>query len=241
MVPIMMSPFARDQIKQYLYNELRRYWEETAASAANLTRPFHTGLAPTAMRFWGVASSHSFYTRSGSWWQNIARLVGAEYHPVSLNAHTITGQLSAAAESHISQLIEDMNSGHPRKQPSRNIDTREVLTVQGETGQSRSEISDLYIKRKDGTELYFEIKTPEPNKAHCMQMKQRILTITALRKGIKAEAFGACAYNPYAPDGSGDPYTWNYTPQFLEIGRDWLISRDFWSVIGADTTYGYNI
>ena len=56
----------------------------------------------------------------------------------------------------------------------------------------------------------------------------------ALRKGTRAEAYAAAAYNPYGDD---KPYMNNFVSQFLEIGRDMLIGRDFWTLIGDQNTY----
>jgi len=69
-------------------------------------------------------------------------------------------------------------------------------------------------------ELYFEMKTPQPNKGQCIGMKRFILQVAALRAGHSAEAFASSAYNPY---GDGKPYTWNYAEQFLQIGQDMLL------------------
>jgi hypothetical protein len=65
-------------------------------------------------------------------------------------------------------------------------------------------------------------------------MKKDILTIMALRKGHPAEAYAACGYNPC---GDGVPYVANFVPQFLEIGKDIIVGRDFWKMIGEATTY----
>jgi hypothetical protein len=65
--------------------------------------------------------------------------------------------------------------------------------------------------------------------------KNFILRIAAMRKGFPAEAYAATAYNPF---GDGAPYTWNYARQFLEVGEDMLIGRDFWAKIGDEHTYG---
>lgn len=82
--------------------------------------------------------------------------------------------------------------------------------------------------------MYFEIKTPQPNKDTSMAMKRFILRVTAMRKGHAVEAHAATAYNPY---GDGKPYTWNYANQFLQIGKDMLIGREFWSKIGDERTF----
>ena len=67
-----------------------------------------------------------------------------------------------------------------------------------------------------------------------MAMKRFILRLAAMKKGHRAEAFAATAYNPF---GDGRPYTWNYAAQFLEVGSDILIGRDFWAKIGDQDTY----
>ena len=95
-------------------------------------------------------------------------------------------------------------------------------------------LADFYVKRHDGGEMYFEIKTPQPNKDTSMAMKRFILRIAAMRKGVPADAYAATAYNPF---GDGKPYTWNYAKQFLEIGQDILIGRDFWTKIGDENTF----
>jgi Type II restriction endonuclease, TdeIII len=82
--------------------------------------------------------------------------------------------------------------------------------------------------------MYLEIKTPQPNKDTSAAMKKFILKVAAMRKGFPAEAYAATAYNPF---GDSAPYTWNYAKQFLEIGEDMLIGRDFWAKIGDETTF----
>src|SRR5437016_3799937 len=108
------------------------------------------------------------------------------------------------------------------------------MTFQSPDGTDHSIRTDLFVMRQDGYELYFEMKTPEPNKGQCKQMKYDILLIVALRKDHIAEAYAACAYNPY---GDGKPYRYGYALQFLEVGKDLLVGREFWSLIGDATTY----
>jgi hypothetical protein len=127
-----------------------------------------------------------------------------------------------------------MDHGQPKRKPNREKDIYEVTTVQSPGGADRSVRSDLFVLRHDGSEMYFEMKTPEPNKGQCKQMKHDILLITALRKDHIAAAYASAAYNP---DGDGKPYEYGYALQFLEIGRDMLVGREFWALIGDDTTY----
>jgi hypothetical protein len=111
------------------------------------------------------------------------------------------------------------------------------LAAQFPEGQSERQAIDLYVRHRDGTELFFEMKTPGPNKDTSRAMKQAILTIMAMKKGQRAEAFASMAYNPYSRSGAGTPYTWNYALQFLELETDLLVARAFWERIGDVDTY----
>lgn len=220
----------RESIGQYLLKEVSRFIEENRASAQE--RPFHIRLLPvlSEVRF----SERSFSTRSGSWFQQIAKLVGQQFNAQAKLNHLVSGRIQAAAESHITAITEQMDHGRPRRKPDRVRDISEVLTVQSTGGVDREVRSDLFLQRHDGRELYFEMKTPAPNKGQCLKMKHDILVISALRHEAEAEAYAAAAYNPF---GDGKPYTHNYAMQFLEIGKDILIGREFWAKIGDDRTY----
>ena len=77
----------------------------------------------------------------------MARIIASDYHESAENEHPVEGQLSAAAEAHINQIIEDMSRSQPRRKPNREVDISEVLTVQSASGQFRTEISDLYVSK----------------------------------------------------------------------------------------------
>ena len=167
----------------------------------------------------------------------MAKLIGSHYHAEAVRNFHIEGPLSSAAEAHIGQIIEDMEHGQPRRIPARFTDISEVLTVQSNNGPNRAEISDLYIRRHDDSEVFFELKTPEPDKGQCKDMKRRILMISALKKGSDSAVYAACAYNPFNPTGEAALYERTLTSQFLEVGADWVVSENFWSIVGEATTY----
>jgi hypothetical protein len=179
-------------------------------------------------------SERSFSTRSGSWFQAIAKMVASHFHEEAHLNFLVEGRIQPAAEATITAIVEQMDHGAPRRTPSRARDIRQVLGVQGPGGTDRSIRSDLFVRRRDGSELYFEMKTPGPNKGQCKTIKHDILLISALKFRNRAEAYAAAAYNPY---GDGAPYVHNYALQFLEIGADMLVGRPFWTMIGDDRTY----
>jgi hypothetical protein len=228
-----LTDATRQAIHAYLLGELTRYVRETKNTTDNLdVKPFHARLLPSLFNV--ELSERSFSTRSGSWWQIIARHIGRQFHAESENAHRLTGHIKPAAMQHIDEILRQLNDPASHRRPERAQDIVEVLTVQSPGEDNATVLADFYIKKHDGPEMYFEIKTPQPNKDTSMAMKRFILKIAAMRKGRPAEAYAATAYNPF---GDGKPYTWNYAKQFLEVGQDMLIGRDFWTKIGDEHTF----
>lgn len=233
MEPMPLNQVTRDAIHAYLLGELSRYLHENAEATAEVdTKPFHTRLLPAL--FAVELSERSFSTRSGNWFQEIARLVASQFHPVVRREHSITGPLSAAASAHIEEILREMDKGQPKRIPVRAADLHGVLAVQGAAGTPITITADLFIQTVAGEELYFEMKTPSPNRKQSLEMKRFILQVMAVRRGNNAQAYASTAYNPY---GDGQPYIWKYSLQFHEIGQDLLIGRTFWERIGDPSTY----
>jgi hypothetical protein len=231
-VPLTQS--TKSAIKTHLLKEVRRYLSEGnhAKNKVITTRPFQSRLLPEL--FAGGLSQQSFSTRLGSWFQVIGRLVAIQFHQSAQIGYSVSGEIQPAASSHITTLLDQMNKGRPKRVPSRQEDITQVLAVQSLGGVPIEVTADLFVRTHENEELYFEMKTPEPNKDTSMAMKRFILTTAAIRKGHMANAYAATAYNPY---GDGKPYVRNYAQQFLEIGQDMLIGRTFWEKIGDLQTY----
>lgn len=230
-----LTDTTKKAIVGHLHREISRYIRENKLikPLALQTKPFHARLLPDL--FATKLSERSFSTRSGSWFQEIAKLVASQFHKEAHLAFTLHGHIQSAASSHINTLLEQMNKGKPKKRvPNCAKDILGVVTVQSPGGSALAITADLFVLTHSGHELYFEMKTPSPNKDTCMAMKRFILQVAAIRADHTAQAFAATAYNPY---GDGMPYKWNYALQFLEVGQDMLIGRAFWEKIGDKTTY----
>lgn len=225
-----MQKEIREKVFNYLHSQVARYVQESLRNPGS--KPFHERLMPPLSET--PFSERSFSTRLGGWFQTIAKIVATQYHLEAHSNYLVEGRVRPAATSYIEDILDEMDHGHPRRHPNRKTDVAQVLAVQSPGGTARQVRSDLFLKTHKGHELYFEIKTPGPNKAQCIQMKRDMLIIMALRKGNRAEAYAACGYNPC---GDGVPYVANFVPQFLEVGKDILVGREFWKIIGEATTY----
>lgn len=234
-----LRPETVASIREYLLTVGRRYLDDNfaLAEAKAAAQPFHARLMPGPFAAWNQLSERSFSTRSGSWFQQIALLVARQFHAEAESPYLVVGQLKPAAESQIEEILAQLDARTDRRKPERAADIADVLVTQFPGGNTTQQSVDLRVLRHDGTELFFEMKTPGPNKDTSRTMKKTILSIMAMKKGAPAEAYASMAYNPYSPDGAGQPYTWNYALQFLEGGKDLLVGRDFWECIGDATTY----
>jgi hypothetical protein len=234
-----LTDLTRQQIRDYLLKEIERYIRDCLANRALLERqPFHARLMPT---LFGVPfSERSFSTRSGNWFQSMARVVAAQYHKEAAIGHRVTGEIQPAAETLIRDWVEQMKAAAPdRAKPKREDDLKRILASQFATGGvRRTVISDLFVRTHDDQELYFEMKTVAPNLDTSEKMKRRILTITALRYQNDAKAYASMAYNPAGEGNSYSDYPDSrYALQFLELNTDLLVGRPFWTMIGDENTY----
>jgi hypothetical protein len=233
-----LTDLTRQQIKDYLQRELERYIREGLAnSSVSERKPFHARLMPT---LFGVPlSERSFSTRSGNWFQVMARLVASQFHQKAVNGHRVSGDIQPATETLIRDWVEQMKAaGTDRARPNRQTDLARVLGNQFSGGVRRVVISDLFILTNDDRELYFEMKTVAPNLDTSEKMKRNILTISALRYQHSARAYASMAYNPAGEGHSYSEYPDSrYALQFLELNEDLFVGRPFWTLIGDEDTY----
>ncbi|MEO6804949.1 MAG: TdeIII family type II restriction endonuclease [Edaphobacter sp.] len=223
----------KSEISKYLTKQLARYIADQKAKGNALdVQPFHARLLPDLFKI--PLSERSFSTRSGGWFQQMAKSVARQFHPVVEQPYTLHGNIQPGASAHIETMLGQMDKGVPKRRPSRLNDIASVLGVQSTGGASLSVTADLFIRTYAAEEWYFEMKTAQPNKGQCKEMKRFILQVAALRHQEHGQAFASTAYNAL---GDGKPVIDGKIRQFLEPGADILIGRDFWSKIGDMSTY----
>jgi hypothetical protein len=103
--------------------------------------------------------------------------------------------------------------------------------------EERTARADLYVLAKDGTEFFFEIKSPVPNKGQCLEVTQRILRFHLLRGQPRpaVQAYFAMAYNPYGPDRAD--YRWSFAQNYTPFEQAVVIGHEFWEIVGGPTAY----
>lgn len=98
-------------------------------------------------------------------------------------------------------------------------------------------MADLYLKTKRGEELFFEIKSPKPNKGQCLEVTDRLLQTHAIRKATapKVRTYFAMAYNPYGTERSS--YKHSFSTKYLDFENQVIIGEEFWDLIGGRGAY----
>lgn len=246
----VISKDTRQQIKGYLegfiegmlqeYRQWRRrtrltprqYLKQQASEV--VLKPFHDAILPEEFRK-ASAFERSFSTRLGATFEECARLIAAQHHAHAQRGYRMDATLDVDALNELENQL-------------RRLDRRESVTIaemiqailRARTGKSTATariIADLYVQKHDGTEIYFELKSPVPNKGQCLEVMQRLLRIQLARHGSApaVETYFAMPYNPYG--GGRDNYRWDYAKRYLPFDDAVLIGAEFWDMLGGEGTY----
>lgn len=199
-------------------------------------KPFHQAIIPAElMRL--SAFERSFSTRLGSTFEECARLIALQFHRDARRGYRVSGRVSQSALQEIEKqvsLFEHASSSRPTMHEmveavlaARRTDDLVPLRL----------VTDLWVERHDGTQLFFEIKSPVPNKGQCLEVTQRLLRLHLVTGEERPQVAGyfAMAYNPYGP--SRADYRWTYAKSYMPFEDAVLIGEEFWSLVGTEGVY----
>lgn len=245
----MIKPEAREQIKGFLEGFIQGMIREHKKSALKPfelrpvknksikgdIKPFHQALLPEGiLRI--TEFERSFSTKLGTTFEECARLVANGRFGSVKRGHVITGKISLAAIREIENIVNKIGTyGLQESYP--NIVNRIVLASLSGKMLERSKIADIYLLDKNGTEMFFEMKSPKPNKGQCLEAIDRLLQIHAIKKldSPKVKTFYAMAYNPYGNLKSD--YNHSFAKRYMDVQNQVLIGKEFWNLIGGNGTY----
>lgn len=149
----------------------------------------------------------------------------------------LEGYISDQAVLTIDTIMRELRAS--KRVSNKEKETREVLAVatQGNLGSKIKKRVDLFVKFKDDSEWYFELKTAKPNINEFTGIKKQLLDWVAIRgsQGAVSElkTIVAIPYNPYEPE----PYE-RWTLQGLfDLKNEVLVGDEFWDLLGGKGTY----
>lgn len=250
-----ISDITKSKIKAYLEvfvdNLVERYRDrkidsmETPESYLNLTsttggmKPFHVAIVPTeVLRI--SAFQRGFVTGLGTTFEECAKLIALDHHKDAKRSYDLKGYVNLESLNEIERQVANFEHAAEKGVDRPRFDDMifEVLNASDDKDASlRSVRADLYILAHDGTEYYFEIKSPKPNKGQCLEVIQRLLRFQALRESasVDVKTYFAMAYNPFGNER--DSYTWSMARNYMPFDDALLIGHEFWDIVGGKTTY----
>ncbi len=205
-----------------------------AYSAKADIKPFHEALLPD-----GVLTitefERSFSTKLGSTFEETARIIGEQVFAEARRSYRIRGKIAPETVRKIESIANQIGTEGMKTSYLDLID--QVVRINGEQTVERERIADLYLRDREGSEFFIEIKSPKPNKGQCIEVADRLLQIHAIKRATppKVKTFYAMAYNPYGEQKS--TYKHSLAVHYLDLTNQVLIGREFWELVGGKGTY----
>lgn len=248
-----ISPTTRAIIKAYLEvfieNLVEKYRGQTVPSLGTPEaylaqqspkgelKPFQAAIIPPELLRIN-AFERGLSTRLGTTFEECARLIALEHHSEAYRSYDITGEVSLSAINEIERQIaifERVSKKLGHKPSFQDMIESVFQARQQDDLVARTARADLYILTKQGEQLLFEIKSPQPNKGQCLEVTQRLLRFHLLRGQYRptVQAYYAMAYNPYGPTRS--EYRWTYALNYMPFAQAAVIGQEFWNIVGGPT------
>lgn len=195
--------------------------------------PFGYRLVPVEV--WkGSKFERSFVTILGQRiFEQIAKMVAEGSGAYATNQHSATFTINTWRN----ERIEDILAAHRGSGRKPNW-VEEVTEIMNLSNRNFTEVTvkfDLYVRRDDGREEFYGLKTVKPNLDQTERAKRDMLRLTTGYRG-NAEAYFALPFNPagegtiYRRAGHTTPY------QIFHMDEDpcVLIGGEFWNKLGDD-------
>lgn len=225
------------KIHDFLKEKLLKKIDEYSLSDDDSSKPFQYALF-TKKGYLAKGFIHGCETALGNWHESIAKIIAAENFEIAeklQGANKLKGQVANEAQKTFENILSDLDSA--TREPDHKKEATEIFNASQNSNKiiNRIQTVDLFLKRKTGEEIYFEIKGPKPNKNEMRAAKRDLLEILAMKahEGKKVKIYLGMYYNPYFPK---DYQRWTCL-KFFNKGQDFLIGKDFWDFLGGAGAY----
>ncbi len=225
------------KIHDFLKEKLLKKIDEYSLNDDDSSKPFQYALF-TKKGYLAKGFIHGCETALGNWHESIAKIIATQNFEIAeklQGANKLKGQVTNEAQKTFENILSDLDSA--TREPDHKEEAAEIFNASQNSNKivSRIQTVDLFLKRENGEEIYFEIKGPKPNKNEMRAAKRDLLEILAIKahEGKKVKIYLGMYYNPYFPK---DYQRWTCL-KFFNKGQDFLIGKDFWDFLGGAGAY----
>ena len=221
----LMSGFMQNIIKRRIEIEPFR------SDEIEKVNPFGFRLVP--IEIWkGSKFERSFVTSLGQKvFEQLARIIAEGTGAYVRNQYSQEIILNSYREEKIFEILS-MNRSSTRV-PNWDLDVNDILSLHNQKVLPKRVIFDLYIKRNEGLEEYYSIKTVKPNLDQTEIAKRDMLFIKSAQE--ECETYFALPYNP-AGEGGDYRKIHSIPYKIFDMDKDEcvLIGSAFWNKVGHD-------
>lgn len=205
-------------------------------------KPFFTALFSEDMVL-TASLVHSFYTMFGmSVYEQISVILAEHAGFEAERQYQLLGDIDLGTSNLIDNMWEhDKNNGSRDKLwEIEQIRNSIYPAREPETTHNDSTV-DFFMRKPDGQEFYFDVKTVKPNKENFESFKRKILRWVGYRLSVDRDAQITTAialpYNPHHPDDFFSGMA-GVTSKSMDPNHDIYIQEGYWNLVGnSDSTY----
>lgn len=180
----------------------------------------------------GAKFERSFVTSLGQGvLEQLAKVIAEGTGAVAENQHVFEGTINTWRKEKIDEILNSQRNNE--RKPNWNSEVDEVLSLENNRYENIRVRFDLYIKRTDGSEEFYSIKTVKPNLDQTEIAKRDMLHIKACN--TTSNVYFALPFNPA---GEGYDYRQVHSIPYKLFNMDKdesvLIGSKFWNKVGND-------
>ena len=202
-------------------------------------KPFHASMF-SEKDLANYSLIHSFSTSFGmSAYEQIAVELAKGAGFEAKRQYELDGKVDSSTEALISKIHKELKQG--KRKPDRNAELKQIKESIEEVeddqgGENPDKVVDVYIRKPNGKEYYFDITTVKPNKKEFQTLKRKLLTWMALRlsqdKSVDVYPCVSMPYNPHHPK----EYT-RWTKTGLYDDSQEMVGAEFWNFCANEDVY----
>jgi len=178
----------------------------------------------------------SFYTTFGmSVYEQMAKILaeGAGFH--AERQHILEGEIDSKTEALINKIHMQLKKGKKANKQNEIESIRKSIR-KSKPSKDPDSVVDVFIRKPDGEEFYFDITTVKPNKKEFITLKKKLLRWVGLRlsqnKKVKVSTGVVIPYNPYHPK----KYK-RWTKGGFYDNEELIIGKEFWNFVADHDVY----